>query len=80
MLMMSNFENIVAKREITHHEHFLLMPQCFQLYLTIKLSLICLLQRLQNRSICGKGLFRDFEYHVYLKVRVDDRYKLINHD
>ena len=30
------FENIVAKGEITHDEQFLLGPQCFQLYLTIK--------------------------------------------
>ena len=30
------FENIVAKGEIAHDEQFLLWPQCFQFYLTIK--------------------------------------------
>ena len=30
------FENIVAKNEIAHYEQFLLLPQCFQLYLIIK--------------------------------------------
>ena len=34
------FENIVAKREIARHdEQFLPWPQCFQLYLIIKLSI-----------------------------------------
>ena len=28
----------MAKGEIPHDEQFLLLPQCFQLYLTIKLS------------------------------------------
>ena len=32
------FENIVAKGKIAHDEQFLLWPQCFQLYLEIKLS------------------------------------------
>ena len=30
-------ENIAAKGEIAHDDQFLLWPQCFQLYLTIKL-------------------------------------------
>ena len=37
------FENIVAKGEIVH-EQFLLWPQYFQLYLTIKLSLMEIFQ------------------------------------
>ena len=31
-------DNIVAKGEIAHDEQFHLWPQCFQFYLTIKLS------------------------------------------
>ena len=38
------FENIVAKGEIAHHEQFHLWQQCFQLYLTIKLSLMEIFQ------------------------------------
>ena len=34
----TTFENIMAKSEIAHDEQFLVWPQCFQLYLTIKLS------------------------------------------
>ena len=39
-LQQTTFENIVAKGEIAHNKQFLLRPQCFQLYLTIKLSLM----------------------------------------
>ena len=35
----TTFENIVAKDKIAHDEQFLLWPQCFQIYFTIKLSL-----------------------------------------
>ena len=38
------FENVVAKGEIAHHEQFHLWPQRFQLYLTIKLSFMDILQ------------------------------------
>ena len=32
------FENIVTKEEIYQNEQFLLLPQCFQLFLIINLS------------------------------------------
>ena len=38
------FENSVAKGEIVHDEQFLLWPQCFQDYLTIKLSFMEIFQ------------------------------------
>ena len=38
------FKNIVAKGENAHDEIFLLWPQCFQLYLTIKLSFMEIFQ------------------------------------
>ena len=38
------FENIVAKGEIAHDDKFLLWPQSFQLYLTIKLSFMEIFQ------------------------------------
>ena len=31
-LLHTNFENIVTKGEIAHHEQLLLLPQCFQHY------------------------------------------------
>ena len=34
------FENIVAKREIAHNEQYLHLPQCFQLYLIVKLLFV----------------------------------------
>ena len=37
-LQQTTFENIMAKGEIAHDEQFPLFPQCFQLYLMIKLS------------------------------------------
>ena len=40
----TNIENIVAKGEIAHDEQFHLWPQCFQLYLTIKLSFMEIFQ------------------------------------
>ena len=40
----TTFENIVAKGEIAHDEQFHLSPQCFQLYLTIKLSFMEIIQ------------------------------------
>ena len=43
-LQQTTFENIVAKGEITHDEQFHLWPQCFQLYLTINLSLMEIFQ------------------------------------
>ena len=42
--MQTTFENIVAKCEIAHDEQFLLLPQCFQLYLTIKQSVLEIFQ------------------------------------
>ena len=42
--LQTTFENIVAKGEIAHDEQFLLWPQCFQLYLTVKLSFKEILQ------------------------------------
>ena len=41
---MTTFKNIVAKGEIAHDEQFPLWPQCFQLYLTIKLSFMEIFQ------------------------------------
>ena len=35
---MTTFENFLAKGEIAQDEQFPLLPQCFQLYLIIKLS------------------------------------------
>ena len=42
--LQTTFENILAKGEIAHNEQFLLWPQCFQLYLSIKLSFIEIFQ------------------------------------
>ena len=59
-LQQTTFENIVTKEEIARNEHFLLFPQCFQLYSIIKLliieifSVICLLQIV----VFGKGLLQ----------------------
>ena len=39
-----NCENIAAKDEIAHDGQFLLWPQCFLLYLTIKLSFMKIFQ------------------------------------
>ena len=39
-----DFQRIVAKCEIAHDEQFLRWPQCFQLYLTIKLSFMEIFQ------------------------------------
>ena len=44
------FENIVAKGEIAHDEQFLLRSQCFQLYLTIKLSFMEIFQAFVTQS------------------------------
>ena len=41
-------KNNVAKGEIAHDEQFLLWPQCFQLYLTIKLSCMEIIQVFAN--------------------------------
>ena len=35
-LQETNFENILAKGEFVHNEHFLLLSQCFQLYINYK--------------------------------------------
>ena len=40
----TTFENIVAKGEIARDEQFPLWPQCFQLYLTVKISLVEIFQ------------------------------------
>ena len=42
--LQTTFENIVAKGEIAHDMQFFLWPQCFQLYLTIKLSFMEIFQ------------------------------------
>ena len=39
-LQQTTFENTVAKGEIAHNEQFLHLPQCFQLYLMMKLLCI----------------------------------------
>ena len=57
------FENNVAKGEIAHDEQFLLWPQCFQVYLTIKLSFMEIFQVFSIKAsvtdvswiIAGKG-------------------------
>ena len=36
-------ENIVAKREIAHHEQFLLLPQCFQ----VASESVCMRERIK---------------------------------
>ena len=37
-LQQMTFENIVAKGEIAHHEQFLILPLCFQIYAIILFS------------------------------------------
>ena len=49
--LQTHFENIVAKGEIAHDEQFLLWPQCFQIYLTIKLSFKFLSLCFQSRLL-----------------------------
>ena len=39
-LQQTTFENIATKEEIARDEQFLLLPQCFQLYLLFILSFI----------------------------------------
>ena len=48
------FENIMAKGEIARDEQFPLLPQCFQLFLTIKLSFM--------------EIFSGFCHHVFKVV------------
>ena len=64
-LQQTTFENIVAKGEIAHDEQFFLCPQCFILYLTIKLSFMEIFQVFVIYAfkvvcykfvVCGKGL------------------------
>ena len=40
----TTYENILAKGEIAHDEQFLHWSQCFQLYLTSKLSFVVIFQ------------------------------------
>ena len=48
-LLHTTFENIMAKGEIAHNEQFPLWPQCFQLFLMIKLSFIEIFHVFVNR-------------------------------
>ena len=50
-LQQMTFENIAAKGEIAHDDQFLLLPQCFQLYLIITLSFADI--HLLFNSSCG---------------------------
>ena len=45
----SFWKNIVTKEEIAQDEQFLLLPQCFQLYLIVKLSFVEIVQVCVNK-------------------------------
>ena len=47
-LQQTAVKNIVTKGEIAHHEQFLLLSQCFQLYSIIKLLLMEIFQVYAN--------------------------------
>ena len=63
-LQQTTFENILAKILITLNEHVLLLPDCFQLYSIIMLSLtkiaLCCLHLFRvvccRFVVCGKGV------------------------
>ena len=75
------FENIVAKGEIAHDDQFPLLPQCFQIYLMIKLSFteifhifsIILFKLVCCRIVvCGKGLRKGNLLSTGSSVNSDD--------
>ena len=58
-LQRRTFENIVAKGEIAHDEQFVLLPQCFQLFLYIITLSFTDIFKSRLLHICfnmGKGL------------------------
>ena len=54
-LQQMTLEHIATKGEIAHDEQFLLLPQFFQLYLIINITLICKVFSCRF-VVCGKGL------------------------
>ena len=66
--------------EIAQNEQFLLWPQCFQLYFTIKLSFLEIFQVFvtmfskSSAAVCGKGLI-----NAHLFCRFEHKEKNVEH-
>ena len=48
-MQQTTFENIVTRGDIAHNEQFLILPQCFQLYLIENLSFIAIFHFFVNK-------------------------------